>query len=502
MKGDFSRDTFDPARGFLRVLMQQGRVQLDADMNEQVAILLHTIRRLAVDLKGWHWGKGFQIKPIDGVTGDFSIGAGSYYVEGLLCEVGPQGARYTGQPHAPTSGMPGLKGLLGSAGAGRLLVYLDVWERHITFIEDKRLDAGNIPSIREVALNGPDTCTRTRLVWQVRALPLPEPAAEKGEAVKGRASEKGTIVAKLAGLNADQFRELLAELGGEPLPGGGALRARVSTGGTPDTGQPCVVAPEAGYRGMENQLYRVEIHLPGVEESDSDAEQDYSGGRRPIRRAKGKAAPANHATFKWSRENGSVAFPISEIAGPVITLDHLWRDERLGLRQGDWVELEDDDTALRGRPGKLFQVAAIDPARGQITLDLGESDTVGISDHPGGHPLLRRWDQREELLPAEGPRLVGGAVEVILADGDFDGWITLEQGVQVQFQPGSYRHGDSWLIPARYATGDVEWPQEAPDKPAACPPHRGGHHAYAPLAIIRVAADGTVAVEKELRNTA
>ena len=52
MKGDFSRDTFDPTKGFSRVLMQQGRVQLDADWNEQAAILLHYLRTLAADLIG------------------------------------------------------------------------------------------------------------------------------------------------------------------------------------------------------------------------------------------------------------------------------------------------------------------------------------------------------------------------------------------------------------------------------------------------------------------
>jgi hypothetical protein len=31
MKGDFSRMTFDPGKQFMRVLMQQGRVQPDAD---------------------------------------------------------------------------------------------------------------------------------------------------------------------------------------------------------------------------------------------------------------------------------------------------------------------------------------------------------------------------------------------------------------------------------------------------------------------------------------
>jgi hypothetical protein len=33
-RGDFTRDTFNPLKNFSRVLMQQGRVQLDADWNE------------------------------------------------------------------------------------------------------------------------------------------------------------------------------------------------------------------------------------------------------------------------------------------------------------------------------------------------------------------------------------------------------------------------------------------------------------------------------------
>ena len=39
MRGDFTRDTFDPTRHYSGVLLQQGRVQLDADANEQSAIL-------------------------------------------------------------------------------------------------------------------------------------------------------------------------------------------------------------------------------------------------------------------------------------------------------------------------------------------------------------------------------------------------------------------------------------------------------------------------------
>ena len=39
MSGDYSRESFDPRRHFSAVRMQQGRVALDADWNEQGAIV-------------------------------------------------------------------------------------------------------------------------------------------------------------------------------------------------------------------------------------------------------------------------------------------------------------------------------------------------------------------------------------------------------------------------------------------------------------------------------
>ena len=41
MKGDFTRLTFAPAKHYSSVRQQQGRVQLDADWNEQVDIQNH-----------------------------------------------------------------------------------------------------------------------------------------------------------------------------------------------------------------------------------------------------------------------------------------------------------------------------------------------------------------------------------------------------------------------------------------------------------------------------
>ena len=49
MYGDFARVTFNALNNRSRVLMQQGRVQLEADWNEQSAIFLHLLRTLAKD---------------------------------------------------------------------------------------------------------------------------------------------------------------------------------------------------------------------------------------------------------------------------------------------------------------------------------------------------------------------------------------------------------------------------------------------------------------------
>src|SRR6266852_1123533 len=91
MKADLTRDTFHPLKHYARVLTQQGRLQLDADMNEQAAILLRYLHILAADLIGPAGGPandpGFEIIPLPAPNAlDFQIGFGNYYVNGLLCQ--------------------------------------------------------------------------------------------------------------------------------------------------------------------------------------------------------------------------------------------------------------------------------------------------------------------------------------------------------------------------------------------------------------------------------
>jgi hypothetical protein len=477
MPADITRDSFDALKHFSRVVQQQGRVQLDADWNEQVSILLHSLRTLAADLIGEPacpdrpgLADSFLIErlPAAGTLADFRIRAGRYYVDGLLAEMesditrnekgDPVPVSYFRQPHLhrdpqadPLSDFP-------------LLVVLDVWERTVTATED--------PSIREVALEGPDTTARAQLIWQVRTA-----------RITGTAPDFDDMSPTF-----DELTELW-----QPA-NRGLLKARVRAPGAGGT-DPCITAPESRYRGAENQLYRVEIHRGGPAGTE-----------------------ATSATFKWSRDNGSVAFRITrapQVTTPaagaptttVVSLADLGRDSRLGLRVGDWVEIAHDDATLQphppgpGGPAPLLLVAAIDRTRGLVTLE-GPAPT-NVERLMAGNPVLRRWDHKEGEPGRPESQLVGGAVRIVESAEAERGWIALEDGIEVQFQPPpaapggappavtTYRRGDYWLIPARTFTGDLIWPAEVlggRTVPAAVTPHGVRHH-FAPLAIFANAND-------------
>jgi hypothetical protein len=432
MEGDFSRDSFDPRKRFSRVMMQQGRVQLDSDWNEQTSLTLGYIRTLAADLLGLGAGPvaacGFQIvdsqdgqadtsagKPDATSTarkkpagqalknGELMILPGRYYVGGILVELDAP-MLYSAQPGCPFNDSTSTEAL---KGATSWIAYLDVWEEFVS--------ADQEDDIREPALGGVDSCGRALIRWQVRI--LVDPAKEILD-------------------DFTQFR-----------PGDhGTLTAWTKAGETPD--KPCIIPPDAKYRGLENQLYRVEIHRGS----------DESGGG---------------ATFKWSRDNGSLVYPVKDVNDELVRLDHLGRDERSELAVGQWVELVDDMWTGHDPRGPLGQVSEVRrDERSVIVQWVKPVTTLPRSTALAGglRPVLRRWDHKAQ---AEAD---GGAIPT-----DSSGAIELEDGIFIQFQPkGLYRAGDYWLIPARVATSGILWPVAA-GAPEPRPPH-GPAHFYAPLA--------------------
>lgn len=461
MKGDFTRSTFDPRKHFVRVLMQQGRVQLDADWNEQAAILLHYIQTLAADVIGPHGGPSgeFEIRePSEtGSPGGFVIQPGHYYVDGILCE-NEQPVHYTEQADYPDPS-PDL------SNDGHYLVYLDVWERHITCIQDD--------TICEVALGGPDTATRAKTVWQVKVWPL-----------DASVREDAALVCDV--INDDNEWNDAWKNWFQPA-NRGLLKAKVKPTEDTDT-DPCTIPPEARYRGAENQLYRVEIHTGGT---------------------------VGEATFKWSRDNGAVVFPIRDLTTDTdtatVTLEHLGHDSRFDLDVGDRVEIVDDAYVLQGQAQPLLRVTEVNRADARVILE-GEIGHAYGKD-PARHPLLRRWDHQgviSDTAPEGRPKQADDGALCIEKkeeeEEEEDTWLNLEDGIQVCFvpvqgedsQPHQYRTGDYWLIPARTAIGDVLWPGPA-GNPEAQPPHGVEHH-YAPLAIIQVNNDGVTTVENDCRR--
>ena len=449
MHGDFTRDTFDPTKHYSCVLMQQGRVMLDADWNEQTSIFLRYLRTLAVDVFGPHAGPsanlGFEI--IGNLTdpalqnklaplgldpdrlnsvkasigeSDMLIAPGRYYVDGLLVE-NEKPILYTEQLGYPFDDDTTLKALRGFQGG--MLLYLDVWERDVTFLQDE--------SLREVALGGPDTCSRAQVVWQLRVLRQPPNAY--------------TFSCNSISLLSTAH---------------GTLRAQVPQGKAPS--DLCVIPPQSRYRGVENRLYRVEIHRSGTASGD-----------------------ANAATFKWSRDNGSVAFPIHSLKDNKAKLQSLGRDRRTTLNSGDWVELLDEHIVASGAAGTLVQVET-PPDLDTRTVTLKPPGNAKLTEYDDGDPLrpmLRRWDHPGNLDEFSGALAV--TAQPNGADGLPNGWIELEDGVQIWFaQNQNYSSGDYWLIPARTATGNIEWPQQpskGKDSVAAALPPRGPKHHYAPI---------------------
>jgi photosystem II stability/assembly factor-like uncharacterized protein len=351
---------------------------------------------------------------------NLSIQPGRCYVNGTLCELEAR-ASYGHQPDG---------GATERLGPGGHLIYLDAWQRHISALE--------APAIREVALGGPDTATRARTIAQVRALALPPSSPFDWNC-------SSTIGAWDALVH--EQRPLLAARA-KPQLAAASL---------------CEIAATAGYRRLENQLYRVEVHDGGV-----------------------------NPTFKWSRENGSVAYPVESISidtgqqQTTIRLAARGRDANLDLAVHDRVELVDDDAELVDRAGTFFEY--LNDGNDELELVLAGVPAGTLGQDPARHPVLRRWDHKPGAAGVNLLPIVEGA------------WIELEEGVQVRFGPsGQYRPGDYWQIPARTITADVEWPRNDDGDPIARAP-AGITHAYCRLGIVEVAADGGITVVTDCRN--
>ena len=445
MSGDYSRVRFDPKNDFGAVLMQQGRVQLDSDWNEWAALLDRRWRAETVDIIGRgtvpkETPEGFRIQI---AAGGLTIGRGRIYVDGLLAENhgkapaefdavlaeqrGTLPLPYNEQPYFPNVNVTAPAPTTG----GPHLVYLDARRREVTFLEDATLVEKAV---------GVDTTARWQTVWQVKILPNVGSGATCGSPLEA-------------------WNELIA-------PSDGRLSSAAV--GVPTNTDPCLLPPSGGYRGLENRLYRVEIHDGGANGT---------------------------ATFKWSRDNASVATSVTAITAlDKLAVASVGRDSVMHFKIGDWIEVTDDWLEFARQPGVslqpagvMAQIKSVDDANRILTLvsaippNVFGTDAQGNTD-PARHTRVRRWDQSGQVRDTNGNLLVDlnapGSKGVIPVPASGTS-IVLEDGVQITFDTpasGKYKIADYWNFAARTADASVEQLQKAPPL--------GVHHHFCRLALV------------------
>ena len=492
MKADITQRKFHREDHFSRVIAQQGRVQLDSDLNEQVDIQVSHNNTSLNDVIGKcgapKENAGFEILLIDqqqkqqnkeGTSSSFSstesycykIKRGNYYVDGILCinddNENDDDVEAFNQPDLPS--LPPIENHSDSNSnnnnnnvdypipteEGNFLVYLDVWERHVTQLED--------PSIKEPALgDAADTTTRTKTVWQVKlhkqnsnvseGNSLNDPSQQR----RRRRTEgnddclcKGLSILDASGrLSATTHPKIKRDSDGGQVAGG---KNSNSSDKSDNVCCDSVMSSEGGYTGITgNQLYRVEIHNPGE--------------------------AGKNATFKWSKDNGTVVTKIIDIPdgdSNVLIVDSKGKDSSRSFSIKEWIEISDDRYELWGLPGHMVQITNVtNTDRGyQIAFDPGsmkvkEESATGNNNNNNEnllsitndnfpqkfHPKIRKWDSPN-------------GTDNVVQPKENEGYIELEKGIVVKFedivnnQKAKYKTGDYWLIPARTITEDIIWPQ-------------------------------------------
>ncbi len=486
MTGDFSRNTFRHDAPYSLVRMQQGRLFTDADWNEQGDILRGAERASAADIIG-HAGfpddaPGFALRVSD-QTATLSIGAGTAYVNGVrhhnpggetvqVRRVGGSGTRWEvigGAALASSDVVAPGRAQDAARVAHHAVDDLDTrpdgiqrfrpnpplpaGTTHVTRLTQvnrqphlgpgteprangaytaflKSVDlpetALDTPRLREVAFDGPDTATRDATLWQVEL------------------HSQADLTAR--GITQDMLRTEALARGLDPVLGPrapGLLRARAEVSAL--SAGPCTLPPGAGYRSLENLLYRVALYGP--------------------RHA------ATH--WAWSRENAQARFAYTEVDGSVLVTTGTGRDEVSALKAGDWVEIKSRDMIVGEQPGWFARVGEVVNERVALS-ELYEFETLDPEDLSGAPDL--------SALPSQGTltRWEGGLPQPI-KEGQ---WIDLENGVQVAFEAGVYQNGDYWTIPARAVSGDVEWRRDAVSGDPVFERPEGPRRDYAALARI------------------
>ena len=207
----------------------------------------------------------------------------------------------------------------------------------------------------------------------------------------------------------------------------------------------------------------------------------------------------NGATFKWQRDNGTIVVKATDITEKTITVTGIGRDKLLGFSNQQWVEVIDDRHELLNQPGTIVKIVVVSESELAVIDGTVKGEPLTNDNFPQTYnPKVRRWDSVGADIPITIPALN-------------EGYIEIEDGIEVRFQSRYYeeeddevegrlqfRTGDYWNIPARTLKGNIEWPRDGDGNPVPRLPDGIVHH-YSRLAILEF-ADGKLELKADCRR--
>jgi hypothetical protein len=463
MPSDKTRTSDDVRQGYKGPVMQEGRVILDRDFNALQETVSAAIEADVLDIIGPCGtpddGFGISVPAISSPPApalwvppaplvapaphrfDFLISPGTMYVGGQravfpAADPGQQPFTYSYfdqpdwiQPDDPSSGSPLVSPEVE-------FVYLHVFEQEVSAVEDSDL--------KDVALGGPDTTQRLRLMRRVERL-----AVQADDCASALEQATQTWLTTLGMQFDPPTMQLLPQA---------ALQIGFTQSAT--AADPCDPVATGGYLGADNQLIRVQI---------SDAGNGTAGSSKLL----------------WGYDNASFLYRVTVNAdSQTLQLSQSPVDAFHSPKSGQVVEVLRTAAVLESDPdasdpfhqktivrcvaeasGEVRTLATgYDPGAGTVVLD----QVLPVEYLDDATPVfLRIWEAELSFDPA------GGTVELVDAGG-------VTTGVQATITiptNGTPPVGACWMIAVRPSTPQAVYPErflispQPPDGPRqwACP---------------------------------
>ncbi len=448
MGSDRARVSYDPSRHWRGVISQQGRVTLEADWNEAAAIAAAERRAELIDLVGPAGtpDDGYAVTAVTdpqsgAATGDLTIGAGTMYVGGERMTLEAD-LDYADQPDwSDHEGDP--LWVDPANQQGDEAVYLLLREQEVGAVED--------PALLDVALGGPDTSGRRRILQRV---------------VRG-AVDQTTCAGALG-----ELEQSWAALGLQFDPATMRLRSgatlQVGFQQEPGPASPCDPVAQGGYLGAENQLIRVQV--ASIDNGVTDV---------LVLGALDNAFFLYRVTIA-STDTAAGTTTVTLASPPIDSYHQPAAGQAVEvLRSAAQLTAADYIAATSGLVTAVTADGAYRPDTQQLTIGtaLGPPVTDDDSGTPKGPPLyLRVWQDTVQYT---------GAGPVALGD----------TGITVTLAPGPDGHhaGDFWTFAVRPGTPETVspvYPQRILDAPQ---PPDGPRLWACPLAVVAW-ADGVPSI--------